>query len=118
MLRLELLKWRVSVERIMGSVSNLERQKAVYVKRAEETGTSDRQVRPANGIADGTERLRATLEDEKALLEGKRRERDWLVRCDEVAGRISARGSTRADLDEWAFPLRPISYADRCRLDE
>ena len=38
MLRLELMKWRVSIERVMGSVANLERQRDVYRKRAEETG--------------------------------------------------------------------------------
>ena len=38
MLRLELMKWRVSIERIMGSVANLERQREVYRERAEETG--------------------------------------------------------------------------------
>jgi hypothetical protein len=47
-----------------------------------------------------TERLRGALEEEKRLLEGKRRERDWLVRCDEVAGRITARGASRTELDE------------------
>ncbi len=52
-------------------------------------------------VVERTERLRATLEEEKGLLGGKRRERDWLVRCDEVAGRITARGATRAELDEW-----------------
>ena len=47
-----------------------------------------------------TEKLRTTLGEEKGLLEGKRRERDWLVRCDEVAGRIIARGASRSELDE------------------
>jgi len=40
MVRLELLKWRASTERIMGSATNLQRQKDVYLKRAEETGGS------------------------------------------------------------------------------
>ncbi|CAD6589474.1 MAG: hypothetical protein TREMPRED_005373, partial [Tremellales sp. Tagirdzhanova-0007] len=87
MLRLELMKWRVSIERIMGSVANLERQREVYRERAEET------VKRA-------EKLRGILEEEKGLLEVKRRERDWLVRCDEVAKRITARGANRAELDE------------------
>ena len=38
MAKLELLKWKVGVERIMGSVANLQRQKEVYERRAAETG--------------------------------------------------------------------------------
>jgi len=36
--RLEVLKWKATVERVMGSVENLKRQEAVYRRRAEETG--------------------------------------------------------------------------------
>ena len=45
MVRLELLKWRASIERILGSVANLERQNGVYHKRAEETGRFPSEVR-------------------------------------------------------------------------
>lgn len=38
MIRMELLKWRAGVERMLGSVRNLERQRATYVRRAAETG--------------------------------------------------------------------------------
>lgn len=37
-LKLEVLKWKANVERLLGSVSNLERQRAVYLRKAEETG--------------------------------------------------------------------------------
>lgn len=39
-LKLEVLKWKANVERLLGSVGNLERQRAVYLRRAEETGQS------------------------------------------------------------------------------
>ena len=42
MIRLETLKWKLSVERMLGSARNLERQREAYVKRAEETGGSSR----------------------------------------------------------------------------
>jgi hypothetical protein len=38
MIRLEALKWRMQVERMLGSVRNLERQRESYVKRTEQTG--------------------------------------------------------------------------------
>jgi hypothetical protein len=38
LIQLEMMKWRIGVERIMASVRNLERQRATYVRRAEETG--------------------------------------------------------------------------------
>jgi len=40
MIRLEMLKWKSSVERMLGSARNLERQRETYVKRAEQTGKS------------------------------------------------------------------------------
>jgi hypothetical protein len=42
MIRLETLKWKLSVERMLGSARNLERQRENYVKRAEQTGESSR----------------------------------------------------------------------------
>jgi hypothetical protein len=38
MIRLEMLKWKLSVERMLGSARNLERQRETYIKRAEQTG--------------------------------------------------------------------------------
>ena len=38
MCRLELIKWKSGIERIMGSVENLKRQKGVYLRRAKEMG--------------------------------------------------------------------------------
>lgn len=38
MIRLEALKWKLGVERMLGSVKNLERQRATYLVRADETG--------------------------------------------------------------------------------
>lgn len=40
MIRLEMLKWKLSVERMLGSARNLERQRETYIKRAEQTGES------------------------------------------------------------------------------
>jgi len=37
MIRLEMMKWKLSVERMMGSARNLERQRETYIKRAEQT---------------------------------------------------------------------------------
>ncbi len=37
-LKLEVLKWKANVERLLGSVGNLERQRAVYLRKAEKTG--------------------------------------------------------------------------------
>jgi hypothetical protein len=38
MVRMEVYKWRAGIERVMGSVANLGRQREVYLRRAEETG--------------------------------------------------------------------------------
>ena len=40
MVRLELLKWRAGVERVMASVGNLQRQRETYFSRAQATGES------------------------------------------------------------------------------
>lgn len=40
MIRLEAMKWKLGVERVLGSVKNLERQRGTYQARAEETGMS------------------------------------------------------------------------------
>ena len=48
-----------------------------------------------------TDELRQTLEEEKLLLATRRRERDRMIRCDEVAAKVTARGKSRQELDEW-----------------
>jgi hypothetical protein len=45
--------------------------------------------------------MREKLGRDKVRLEEKQRERDHLVKCDEVAARITARGKTRAELEEY-----------------
>lgn len=40
MIRLEALKWKMQVERMLGSVNTLNRQRETYIKRAEQTGES------------------------------------------------------------------------------
>jgi hypothetical protein len=40
MIRLEALKWKMQVERMLGSVNTLNRQRDTYIKRAEQTGES------------------------------------------------------------------------------
>ncbi|OCF39405.1 hypothetical protein I317_06779 [Kwoniella heveanensis CBS 569] len=87
LIKMELLKWRAGVERVIGSISNLERQTRVYRRQAEET-------------AEQTEQLRQTLAKEIEELERKRKWREHQVRCDEIARQISARGKSRAQLDE------------------
>ncbi|WVR09019.1 hypothetical protein IAU60_006079 [Kwoniella sp. DSM 27419] len=87
LVRMELLKWRAGVERVMGSIANLERQTEVYRRQAQET-------------VQRTEQLRQTLAREKEELEKKRKLREHQVKCDEIAKRITARGKSRAELDE------------------
>jgi hypothetical protein len=47
-----------------------------------------------------TDELRQTLEEEKVLLATRRRERDRMIKCDEVAAKVTARGKNRQELDE------------------
>ncbi|RXK39003.1 hypothetical protein M231_03733 [Tremella mesenterica] len=85
LLHLEVLKWRATIERLMGSVANLERQKQLYEKRTDETARK-------------TEELKAILEQEKQLLQEKQLERDRQIKCDQIATRIKARGKGRQEL--------------------
>ncbi|WVQ93169.1 hypothetical protein IAU59_000233 [Kwoniella sp. CBS 9459] len=87
LIKMELFKWRAGVERVVGSISNLERQTEVYRRQAQAT-------------VEQTEQLRQTLAKEKEELERKKKWREHQVRCDEIARRISARGKSRAELDE------------------
>ncbi|WRT69117.1 uncharacterized protein IL334_006101 [Kwoniella shivajii] len=87
LVRMELLKWRAGIERVLGSISNLERQTEAYKRQSQETVSR-------------TEQLRNALAREKEELGKKRKLREHQVKCDEVAKRINARGKTRAELDE------------------
>jgi hypothetical protein len=112
MIRFEMLKWKLSVERMLGSARNLERQRETYVKRAEQTGESlrvcDMQIWGWL-VVSKTDELRQTLEEEKVLLATRRRERDRMIKCDEVAAKVTARGKSRQELDEWV--LRGTSWS-------
>jgi chromosome segregation ATPase len=84
---LELVKWKLQIERIMASSQNLQRQRASYLSKADSTRLK-------------TQELEKTLAEEKAALERKQRERGQMIKCDEVAKRIAARGRTKVELDE------------------
>jgi len=47
-----------------------------------------------------TEALRDVLEQERKLLEQKKREREGMIRCDAIAAKISAKGKSRSELDQ------------------
>lgn len=66
---------------------------------------------PANvaltAVVNKTGSLRQTLDEEQVLLATRRRERDRMIKCDEVAAKITARGKNRQELDEYvSLPLR------------
>jgi hypothetical protein len=45
--------------------------------------------------------LESTLEEEKRLLVVKLKERDHMIRCDEVYAKITSRPRTKEELKEW-----------------
>lgn len=47
-----------------------------------------------------TETLREVLEQERKLLEQKKREREGMIRCDAIAAKISAKGKSRSELNK------------------
>lgn len=51
-------------------------------------------------VVNKTESLKKTLEEEQGLLETRRRERDRMIKCDEIAAKIASRGRNRQELDE------------------
>jgi hypothetical protein len=51
-------------------------------------------------VAARAEALHSTLAQEKELLAKRLKERDHRLQCDEVAGRITAKGKSRQQLDE------------------
>lgn len=107
MIRLEMIKWKLSVERMMGSARNLERQRETYIKRTEQTGKSYFLLwsldLSADAVVSKTDELRQTLEEEKVLLATRRRERDRMIKCDEVAAKLTARGKNKQELDEYVI---------------
>lgn len=154
---MEVLKWRVGVERVLGGVRNLEREKVRWERKVGETGMSSLLIRdfcitygclsyptqlrkvlealfpaiPAlivhtrshclldchpririhsliNLVA-RTEQLKSTLEEEKELLKKRLWERDQMIKCDELAKRILARGKSRIELDEYVYHFRIVS---------
>ncbi|KAI9637001.1 uncharacterized protein MKK02DRAFT_45711 [Dioszegia hungarica] len=98
--RIEVLKWKASVERVMASAKNLGRQGERYRQRAEETSRQ-------------AEALEATLEDEKRLLASKLKERDHMIRCDAVYAKITARPKSKEELKEQIVTLQAQIEAHR-----
>jgi hypothetical protein len=112
LVKLDLQRWKATIERIMGSVGNLEQQKGSFEEDVRKTRESVWRVpchtRPA--VSCRTARLtdpgaridsaKATLTEDKAVLSKKRKERDEMVECDKVTKKIKARGKTRAQLEE------------------
>ncbi|WVO22598.1 uncharacterized protein IAS62_003928 [Cryptococcus decagattii] len=90
---LELLKWRTGIERIIGSVGNLERQKRDY----------ERQTREIEGR---TESMKQSLAKEEEYLEKARKLRDHRAKCDELVAKIRARSKSRNELDEQITTLK------------
>ncbi|WVQ74417.1 hypothetical protein IAR50_004018 [Cryptococcus sp. DSM 104548] len=86
LLHLELLKWKSTIERITGSVANLERQKEEYNRQAAE-------------LREKTEGMKVALEEEKKEMERARRNRDHKAKCDELASKIKSRSRGRDELD-------------------
>lgn len=84
---LELLKWRTGIERIIGSVGNLEKQKSDYERQTKE-------------IKGRTESMKQLLAKEEEYLGKARKLRDHRVKCDELAAKIRARSRSRSELDE------------------
>ncbi|WVN87898.1 uncharacterized protein L203_103095 [Cryptococcus depauperatus CBS 7841] len=87
LVRLEVLKWRAGIERIMGSVANLKRQKEDYEKQS-------------LAIVERTEKMQELLQNEKEDLEKARTLRDHRAKCDGLATKIKTRSKTKAELDE------------------
>ena len=59
----------------------------------------------ADVLVSKTDELRQTLEEEKVLLATRRRERDRMIKCDEVAAKLIARGKNKQELDEYVTVL-------------
>lgn len=51
-------------------------------------------------IGDQAIALESTLEEEKRLLAAKLKQRDFMIRCDKVYSKITARPKSKEELDE------------------
>ncbi|WWD06827.1 hypothetical protein V865_004923 [Kwoniella europaea PYCC6329] len=87
LIKMELLKWRIGIERVLGSISNLDRQTECYKRQTRETVSK-------------AEQLKLRLIEEKQELANKRKLREHQLNCDEIVKRIQSRGTSRKDLDD------------------
>ncbi|WWC98050.1 hypothetical protein V866_004940 [Kwoniella sp. B9012] len=87
LIKMELLKWRIGIERVLGSISNLDRQTECYKRQTRETVSK-------------AEKLKLRLIEEKQELANKRKLREHQLKCDEIVKRIQSRGKSRKDLDD------------------
>ncbi|WVW79440.1 hypothetical protein I302_101409 [Kwoniella bestiolae CBS 10118] len=87
LIRMELLKWRIGIERILGSIDNLDRQTECYKRQTRETVSK-------------AEQLKLRLIQEKEELANKRKLREHQLKCDEIVKRIQGRGKSRKELDD------------------
>jgi hypothetical protein len=91
---------------MLSSVSNLERESQGYTQKTKETSLSllvvgKRGFTNERGHVDERKVvLEKKLEEEKVLLVEKEREREYWIKCDEVAKRIADKGKTLPELDE------------------
>ncbi|BEI84382.1 hypothetical protein CcaverHIS002_0409860 [Cutaneotrichosporon cavernicola] len=83
--RLEAQRWKFGVERTLATVAALDRQRDEYTSKTADTVSR-------------TEELRRIIAAEKEQLAREQAERDYRMRCDDVARKIQARGKTRAEL--------------------
>ena len=98
LVRLDLQRWKSTIERVLGSVSTLESQTEMYKLDIQKTS----ELCTRNDLTTGarTEMSRSALEEEKEVLKRKRKERDEMVECDKITKKIKARGKTRSQLEE------------------
>ncbi|GMK57139.1 hypothetical protein CspeluHIS016_0309790 [Cutaneotrichosporon spelunceum] len=101
--RLEAQRWRFGVERTLATVAALDRQRDEYTRKAADT------------IARAQE-LQRTIAAEKEQLAREQAERDYRMRCDDVAKRIQARGKTRAELQAEIVALEASIVEHRARF--
>ncbi|OCF79139.1 hypothetical protein I204_01085 [Kwoniella mangroviensis CBS 8886] len=87
LIKMELLKWRIGIERILGSIINLDRQTECYKRQTRETVSK-------------AEQLKLRLIEEKQELANKRKLREHQLKCDEIVKRIQSRGKNRKELDD------------------
>ncbi|CAK9779953.1 hypothetical protein CC85DRAFT_304273 [Cutaneotrichosporon oleaginosum] len=102
--RLEAQRWQFGVERTFASVQALDRQRDEYARK-----TADTVAR--------TEEIQRIILEEKQQLAREQTERDYRMRCDDVAKKILARGKSRADLEAEIAALEASIVEHRARFD-